>query len=154
MLLEDFGFQNTGGYFQASGAGFTGLFEEVLSGIAFDFSMMLVIGRHVFSHRSVGIGASVALMEGNTPMPVIDFDGISGINDLHLFANIFVWDAVKVPVPAKLNVIVLLHFVAYSVFDFEGRGRKRQQSWAFQGVEQRLTAFIAALLERQRVVGE
>ena len=154
MLLEDFGFQNTGGYFQASRAGFTGLFEEVLSGIAFDFGMMLVIGRHVFGHRSVGIGASVALMEGNTPMPVIDFDGISGINDLHLFANIFVWDAVKVPVPAKLNVVVLLHFVAYSVFDFEGRGRKRQQSWAFQGVEQRLTAFIAALLERQRVVGE
>lgn len=84
-------------------------------------------------------------------MPVIDFDGMARVNDLHLFADMFVGHAVKVPVTAELYVVVLLHFVAGAVLDF-GSG-KRPQYWALQGVEQRAEAFIVALLERQRVVG-
>lgn len=61
LLLEDFGVQDARGYFLASRAGSTGTFQEVLSGIALDFGVMLVIGRHVFGHCGVGIGPTVAL---------------------------------------------------------------------------------------------
>ncbi len=84
---------------------------------------MLVVGRHVLRYSRVGMGTTITMMKSNTLSSVVNFYGISRVNDLYLFSDIRVRNAVKVPIPTQLNVVVLLYFVAGAVFHFE-RGRR------------------------------
>ena len=84
---------------------------------------MLMIGWPVFGNGGITIWPNIAFVEGDPAVPIIDFNGMPGVNDLNGLSDVLKRDAVKVPVTAHLYMVIALDFVHGAVLDFEGSSR-------------------------------